>query len=290
MGYELYRMIRDGAPASWTAAMWLVAATIADDARDPRQPGPDDDDGLPWSAITIRGERKKGKWHDGLVQRTGLSERSISRALTDLARSGYEMREEAATDKHGRPVFAYPGRRPRFRVPPLKPRDEPIDAPGGRSPDTSTIRSPDTSATRSPDTSTIRSPDTSTTSAPKVARNGTEGRQIRSGRSPDTSTQSPHSPPTVKPSSSSTGSQQLPGRGPRGGQDDDDSETRSAPEPGPQRATCGVCGGTRYRLDGDGLLPVHGPRHSRCKGSGHPPAEAAEPGEDQADDDFDPPF
>ena len=38
MGYELYRMIRDGAPPSWTPVMRLVAMVIADDARlDPSQ-------------------------------------------------------------------------------------------------------------------------------------------------------------------------------------------------------------------------------------------------------------
>jgi hypothetical protein len=264
MGHELYRMIRDGAPPGWTAAMRQVAQAIADDARDPRQPGPDDDGGLPWSAITIRGEFRRGKWHDGLAQRTGLTPKGISRVLTELARSGYEMREQAATDKHGRPVFAYPGHRLRFRVPPLKPRDEPIDAPDERSPDSSTTRSPDMSTTRSPDSSTM--------SPPKVPRNGTEGAQNRPGRCAESSTQSPHSPPTVKPISSSTGPQQIPGRGPRGGQTDDDSETRSTPEPGPGHGRCGVCG-KRYRVDG-GLLQDHGPRRDRCKGSRQPPADA----------------
>ena len=82
--------------------------------------------------------------------------------------------------------------------------------------------------------------------------------------------------------------------GVRDGQTDDDSETRSASKPGPQRGSCGVCGGTRYRVGGDGLLPVHGPRRARCKGSRQPPGiQPAEPGddEDQADDDdFEPPF
>ncbi len=59
--------------------------------------------------------------------------------------------------------------------------------------------------------------------------------------------------------------------------DDDDSETRSTPEPGPRRGSCGVCGGTRYRVGDDGLLPVHGPRRARCKGSRQPPAEAEDP-------------
>ena len=97
MGYELYRMIRDGAPESWTAPMRLIAMAIGDDARDPRQRDPDDLDGggLPWSMITIRGERRKGRWHDGLTQRTGMSpdahlprpDRARPRGLRD-ARAG----------------------------------------------------------------------------------------------------------------------------------------------------------------------------------------------------------
>ena len=167
MGGELYRMIRDGAPASWTPAMRLVAEAIADDAEDPRQRekrlqrgqrNPGDDDGWPWSVIPIRGEFRRGRWHDGLVQRTGLTPKGISRVLTELARSGYEMREQAATDKHGRPVFAYPGHRLRFRVPPLKPRDEPIDSRAGRSADIPTTRSADIPTTRSADTPTLSPP------------------------------------------------------------------------------------------------------------------------------------
>jgi hypothetical protein len=181
MGGDLYRMIRDGAPESWTPLMRLVAGVIADAARDPRQ-GLPDDGGWPWSDIPIRGSRAKtGKWKDGLTERTGMSARAISRILTELARADYELREQIGTDKRGRPVFAYPGRAIRFRVPPLKPRDPP--------PDTATTSPPDTATTSPPDTATISSPDTATIPAsarrPKVARNGTEGRQNRHGRPPN---------------------------------------------------------------------------------------------------------
>jgi len=127
MGHELYRMIRDGAPASWTPAMRMVAGVIADDALDPSQ-GEPGDGGWPRSAIRVRGGHSRGhggEWYDGLTERTGMSERAISRALTALARAGYEMREQVGTDRRGRPVFAYPGRTPRFRVPPLTPRGSP---------------------------------------------------------------------------------------------------------------------------------------------------------------------
>jgi hypothetical protein len=126
MGHELYRMIRDGAPASWTPNMRLLAAVIADDALDPSQ-HPPADGGRPRSAIRVRGgqSRSDGTWYDGITERTGMTERVISRTLTELARAGYEMREQIGTDRRGRPVFAYPGRTPRFRVPPLIPRGSP---------------------------------------------------------------------------------------------------------------------------------------------------------------------
>ena len=125
MGHQLYRMIRDGAPADWTALMRLVALLIADDARDP-----DDtptDGSLPWSALPINGYRDKrsGEWRDGLTQRTGASARAISDALTSLARKGYEMRQAIGEDKHGKPVFAAKGNALRFQVPRLPPRPAP---------------------------------------------------------------------------------------------------------------------------------------------------------------------
>jgi hypothetical protein len=129
MGHELYRMIRDGAPPSWTAPMRLVAGVIADDARDPAQGAPGDG-GRPWSAIPVRGCYRENEWRDGITERTGMSEHTIRRALADLARAGYEMREQADTDWRGRPVFAYKGRALRFRVPPLKPRQSPPDMAG----------------------------------------------------------------------------------------------------------------------------------------------------------------
>lgn len=175
MGYELYRMIFNGAPANWTTAMRLVAAVIADDAREPSLGLPDG--GWPRSAIPVRGCHRKGEWRDGIAERTGMSERAISRALTDLGRAGYEMREQVDTDKRGRPVFAYPGRALRFRVPLLEARPCP------------------------PDPATISPPSTATTTvAPgrgaKVADFGSEGRQIRraSSGSPDSAGPSPHVP------------------------------------------------------------------------------------------------
>jgi len=142
MGSELRRMIRDGAPATWTAPMIHVAGEIADDARDPSQ-GVPGDGGWPWSKLPVEGHfDRHGKWRDGLTERCGMSARAISRALTGLARAGYEMRERIGTDRHGRPVFAAKGHAMTFRVPPLPPRPTPLRPPstasfnGQRSPST----------------------------------------------------------------------------------------------------------------------------------------------------------
>jgi hypothetical protein len=316
MGTELYRMIRDGAPDTWTPLMRLVAGAIADDAEDPRQRekrlqrgqrNPGDDDGWPWSVIPVRGKHRNGKWHDGLIERTGMSQRAIRRVLAELSAADYEMREQIDTDKRGRPVFAYPGRATRFRVPPLKPRDPPPDpatTATGRRPDSATIRRPDTATTatagRRPDsattTATGKRPDSATTAkAGKVAEFGSEGGQIRSARRPDSATQSPQGLPRSNPSPHPQ-VVNSPLEGVRDGQGDDDSETRSTPKTGPRYGDCRVCGGKRYRVGADELLYDHGPRRDRCKGSRQPPEmeppiQPAEPGdEDQADDDFDPPF
>src|SRR5262249_27759575 len=84
MGSELRGMIRDGAPATWTAPMIHVAGEIADDARDPSQ-GVPGDGGWPWSKLPVEGHfNRHGKWRDGLTERCGMSARAISRALTGL--------------------------------------------------------------------------------------------------------------------------------------------------------------------------------------------------------------
>ena len=166
MGTELHRMIRDGAPETWTPLMRLVAGTIADDAEDPRQRekrlqrgqrNPGDDDGWPWSVIPVRGRAaRNGRWHDGLTERTGMSPRAIRRVLAELSAADYEMREQIDTDKRGRPVFAYPGRATRFRVPPLKPRDPPPIRPPRR-PEGGRIRPPRRGFGRRPDSATTAS-------------------------------------------------------------------------------------------------------------------------------------
>ncbi len=155
MGHELYRMIRDGAPSSWSPLMRLVAETIADDARDPSQ-GMPEDGGLPWSALPVVGCWRRGDWFDSLTERCGMSERAISRTLSDLAEAGYELREQIGTDKRGKPVFAHKGTALRFRVPRLAPRERlqspPDLATSPQSPPDLTQR-PANSATPSPQVS-----------------------------------------------------------------------------------------------------------------------------------------
>jgi hypothetical protein len=256
MGHELYRMIRDGAPPGWTGPMVHVAQAIADDARDPSQ-GEPEDGGWPWSAIPMRGCWRGGEWRDGITERTGMSERAVRRALEDLGKASYEMRERISTDGRGRPVFAYRGHAVRFRVPLLAPRKPPERRPGTatitgeRSPGTATERQGE----RRPDPSE-RWPDPAT----KVAK---DGRPI----SPD--------PPIVPPALNRSAVD-----GPVEGGGDGEIKTDFSDDDG--KGTCPVCG-QRAEL----MRTMAGPvirNHSRgrdgeahCPGTGQPPARAVSP-------------
>jgi hypothetical protein len=125
MGSELRRMIRDGAPPDWSPLMRLVAIEIADDARDPDRNSGGADGKPPWSVLPIEGRWVKGRWRDGLTERTGATASGIRHTLMKLARAGYEMRQQIGKDKRGRPVYAAKGHAVRFQVPPLPPRPEP---------------------------------------------------------------------------------------------------------------------------------------------------------------------
>ena len=135
MGHDLRRMIRDGAPSSWTSLMHDVAKEIADAAFDPgqnSQPGR-----VTPSPIHVEGFRDcNGVWRDGLVEICGATPRAISDALTELGRAGYEMRRpitdrfgRPVQDKRGRVVYAAKGHALRFCVPPLARRSEPQSSP-----------------------------------------------------------------------------------------------------------------------------------------------------------------
>ena len=258
MGHELYRMIRDGAPPTWTPAMRQVAMVIADDARDPSQGAPEDG-GWPWSAIPVKGSWTEGEWQDGLTERTGMCEHTIRRALADLGKADYEMREQVAADSLGRPVFACRGHALRFRVPPLKPRQSPPDMAD------LTVQSP-------PDMADL----TSGARRPKASQIRRQGEPNPSPRRANLA--GPISPglPNISPASQSSVVNSPLERAREGqvkGDDDFDSETRSRPNPGPGYGWCGACG-TRYRVRDDGLIQDHGPRHHPCKGSRQPPAPA----------------
>jgi hypothetical protein len=124
MGFKLRRMIRDGAPGDWTALMHDVAKEIADSA-DPDELPPYFAGRYPRSTVPIEGEFRHGKWRDGLVEICGSTARAVSDALTQLARSGYEMRVPITTNRHGKPVFAAKGHALTFQVPPMAPRSQP---------------------------------------------------------------------------------------------------------------------------------------------------------------------
>jgi len=136
VGYELRRMIRDGAPPEWIPLMRDVAKEIADSARDPDQEAKDaplPEGQWPWSPLHVEGYwGRDGNWHDGLAEICGATPRAISDALTRLGRWGYEMRQpitdrdgNPVTDKRGRIVYAAKGHAVRLWVPPLPPRPEP---------------------------------------------------------------------------------------------------------------------------------------------------------------------
>ena len=131
MASQHWKMIRDGAPPTWTKDMAHVAKEIAAAA---------DDIGLDRlragevaaSKVPIVGDFAcGGEWRDGLTERCCMSERGVSRALTDLARVGYEMRVQIGRDKNGEPVFAAKGHAVTFAVRYLPPRlvENPVGNP-----------------------------------------------------------------------------------------------------------------------------------------------------------------
>lgn len=124
MGYELRRMIRDGAPPTWTSGMRVVACEIADQANPEPSRALLGEGDYPLCTRPVEDwQDKRGDWHEGLATLCGMSARAFSDNLTKLAEQGYEMRVQIGTDKRGRPVFAHKGRGIAFMVRPLKPRD-----------------------------------------------------------------------------------------------------------------------------------------------------------------------
>lgn len=123
-------MIRDGAPATWTKDMVHVAkeiAAAADDIELDRLRAGE----VAKSEVPIVGDfTRGGKWRDGLTERCRMSERGISRALTELGRADYEMRVRVGVTKDGKPVFAAKGNAVTFAVRYLPPRSKSQRPPG----------------------------------------------------------------------------------------------------------------------------------------------------------------
>ncbi len=272
MGYQLYRMIRAGAPASWTPLMRLVAESIADDARDPVDSEPAD--GWPWSALPIEGywDTRRDKWREGLTELCGMTARAISDALTSLARDGYEMREAISTDKRGRPVYAAKGHAVRFQVPPLQPRPVPDRRHQSAASDGSKGRTrvrPDGSKGR-----TRVRPLQLQRSHQDVQRSHSDVSKVAPGCDPVPSgspqVNSSTKPLLTEPSEEGNGNGAKPVDNRAGG---NVGTNGYAPEP---RRDCPVCGGT-VSVMVSGTLRRHKNDRSRwCEGAGRPPlAEAA---------------
>lgn len=113
------REILAGAPAEWGRPERLVALVIADDANDKTRR----------SWLPIEGRWRRGRWQDGICERTGLAPRSVRAALQRLGQRGYELRVPISIGKDGRPVYAARGQSTDFLFPPLPPRPVPENGP-----------------------------------------------------------------------------------------------------------------------------------------------------------------
>jgi hypothetical protein len=101
MGIRLVDEVLDHAPADLTPTQRLLLVAIAHAARDSTRKG--------WPG------------RERLVQRTGLTQRSLRRVLDELAARGLELREATGVGRDGRPVYASRGHATVYRVPDLAP-------------------------------------------------------------------------------------------------------------------------------------------------------------------------
>lgn len=114
MGFQLYREVRDFAPADLSQAELTVALMIADDANENSRRS--------WIPLPL------------LCQRTRLSPTGLRGALQRLAARGLEFRVIHGYGKDGRPVFAAKGHTVDYEVPDLLKGDavtspKPVDNP-----------------------------------------------------------------------------------------------------------------------------------------------------------------
>lgn len=118
MGYELRRQLREALGPEITGLQRAVALEIADDANDHTRES--------WVKL------------DDLARWTGAKDANVIRnALKRLAAAGWEFRTPIGKGKDGRALYAVPGKRMTFRVPPFEggapatPKGEPPLPHGG---------------------------------------------------------------------------------------------------------------------------------------------------------------
>ncbi|MFE9064862.1 hypothetical protein [Streptomyces violaceusniger] len=101
MGYELRRKLREALGPDITGLQRAVALEIADDANDDTRES--------WAAL------------EDLARWTGAKDTHVVRnALKRLAAAGWEYRVPIGKGKDGRALYAVPGTRMTFKVPPFK--------------------------------------------------------------------------------------------------------------------------------------------------------------------------
>jgi DNA-binding MarR family transcriptional regulator len=96
VGVNLIVEVLDHAPDGLTAGERLLLVVLAEQARDTTR-------------IALPGE-------DVMAHRTGMTDRTVRRALARLCDAGVIERVALGTDRAGRPVFARRGRRAEFRI------------------------------------------------------------------------------------------------------------------------------------------------------------------------------
>jgi hypothetical protein len=98
VGHDLYRQVKNFAPADWTSGMLVVAWVIADAAHEHTR-----------RATTLT--------HAELCRQARMTPRGVRKALEKLAGDGFEFRVAHGNDKDGNPVYATRWNGPEYQVP-----------------------------------------------------------------------------------------------------------------------------------------------------------------------------
>lgn len=99
--YQLVAEVLDHAPADLTAAEVLILVAIGEETR-------------------TRGEHREIPVED-LARRARLDRRGLRVAVTRLAKRGIKVRVAIGVDRHGKPLYAVPGKAPRWVLPAFPP-------------------------------------------------------------------------------------------------------------------------------------------------------------------------